>query len=353
MRRALTPLLVLLLAAGCVGDDDEPTPSPSPTPATTSAAPAPTATPSRAALPASVVGRLHIGRSLEGPGFPGGWTVAFGSVWVPEGHLGQLTRFDVRTGAPTVIKIGEPSKDPAGMDPHAVALAGDRIAVTSRAAHAVALVDPATNQVATTVDVGVAAYGIAVVGDTVWASDFENGEVTRASIRTGKVVRRSQADGPEGIVATPSAAFVASETGALFRVDATTGAVLAVPGVGGGNIETVAFGGGSVWALDKAQGLVFRVDPTTSRVLAKVRVPLGESADAGIAFGGGQAWVLGGPAGQSVHGISASTNKVGVRASLPVGTALCAFGAGRVWTISGEAASDGDEILGLDPAKLS
>ncbi|MDP9182089.1 MAG: hypothetical protein M3P04_04855 [Actinomycetota bacterium] len=319
----------------------------------TSVAPTPKPTVSRAALPPAVTRRLHVGRSLGGPGFPGGWVVAFGSVWVPEGQTGQLTRFDQQTGSPTVIKVGDPAKDPAGVDPNAAVAAGDRIAVTSRAAKAVALVDPATSAVVGTVDVGVAAYGIAVQGDTVWATDFENGLVTRASIRTGKVVGRTQVPGPEGVVATASAAWVASETGALYRVDVTTGAALAVPGVSGGNLETLAFGAGSVWALDKMAGVVYRVDPTTSRVKAKVPVVLGEQADAGICFGAGTLWVVGSPAGRNVLGISASTNRLATGASLPVSTQSCAFGGSLVWTISGESSSDGDEILGIDPRKLS
>lgn len=354
IRRALPLLVALVAACGGSGGAASPSPpSPSPSVAPTSVAPTATATPSLTALPASVTTRLHAGRDLGEPTFPGGYLVAFGSVWVPEGQGGQLTRFPVAGGTPVVVKVGDPTKDEQGIDPGAVTLAGSRVAVASRAAHAVALVDPATNMVVGSTDVGIAPYAIAVQGDTVWASDYDNGVVVRASLRTGKVVGRSKVRGPEGIVATPAAAFVASETGSLFRVDATTGAALAVPGVSGGNIETLASGGGSVWALDKIQGNVYRVDPRTSRVLAKVAAPLADPAAAGITFGAGTLWVVGGPAGRSVMGISASTNQITVRASLPVGTFSCVFGSSLLWTFSGESASDGDEILGLDPRKLS
>jgi YVTN family beta-propeller protein len=299
-----------------------------------------------------VTTRLHAGRDLGEGVFPGGYLVAFGSVWVPEGQHGQVTRFPVAGGQSVVIKVGDPAKDQHGLDPGAVTLAGERVAVSSRAAHAVVLVDPTTDAVVTSVDVGIAPYGIAVEGDAVWATDYDNGVVVRSSVRTGKVVKRTSVSGPEGVVATGAAAFVATETGSLVRVDATTGASLAVPGVSGGNIETLASGGGSVWALDKVGGNVYRVDPTTNRLLAKVAVALSDPAAAGITFGAGTLWVVGGPAGPSVLGIRASTNKVAVRASLPVGVFSCAFGSSLLWTFSGESASDGDEVLGLDPRKL-
>jgi sugar lactone lactonase YvrE len=349
-RRALT-VIVLAVTTAC-GGSEAGTAGPSPS----SAAPTPTATatatPSLASLPAAVTTRVHVGHKLGGPGFPGGWVVAFGSVWVPEGDAGRLTRFALPTGEQTVIEIGDPSKDVAGIDPQAAAVAGERIAVTDRAAKAVALVDPATNAVAATVEVGVAAYAIAVDGDTVWATDYEGGTVVRASARTGKVIGTSQVPGPEGAVAANGAAWVASETGAVYRVDATNGAAAVVPGTTGGNIETMALGGGAVWALDKQAGKVFRVDPRSGRTVAAVKVVLGEQADAGICFGAGTAWVIGSPAGRNVLGISAATNRVAVQATLPVGTQSCAFGGSLVWTFSGESASDGDEVLGLDPRKL-
>lgn len=354
MNRRVFPLLALLLAACGQGSDTTASPSqpPSPTTASPSASVGPTAAPSLAALPRFVTARLHAGRDLGEPVFPGGYLVAFGSVWVPEGQSGQVTRFPVDGRTPVVIKVGDPSQDPQGLDPGAATLAGDRVAVANRAAHAVTLVDPTTNSVAGTVDVGIAPYGIAVQGKTVWATDYDNGVVVQASTSTGKVVRRSKVGGPEGVVATSAAAFVATETGSLVRVDAGTGAVRPVPGVQGGNIETLAFGGGSVWALDKIQGDVYRVDPTTSRVLAKVHITLADPAAAGITYGAGTVWVVGGPAGPSVVGIRAATNKVGVRASLPVGSFSCVYGSNLLWTFSGESASDGDEILGIDPSKL-
>jgi YVTN family beta-propeller protein len=242
--------------------------------------------------------------------------------------------------------------------------------------HAVAVIDPSTNEVTTAVSVGTSPGPLAFEprSHSVWVGNLDDDSVTRIDsrpIRTGRTVAIGER--PVGLAAGDGTVWVAGATrtrpfvtvrridarfdkvhspipieslpeggasialgrrslwiapsfGLLTRLDAATGRVRGPRIDAGHSPGTVASNGHTVWVADKAAAVVSRIDPSTG---VPHPIPVaGGPAD--IALGAGAAWVTLSyddsvaridPATGSVK----STIRVGRR---PVGVAV---GAGSVW----------------------
>ena len=89
-----------------------------------------------------------------------------GSLWLPLDQ-GAVVRLDAATGAEQARTfIGDPGAVELHTDPHAVAVAGDGAWVASAAAHAIALIDPATNAVGRQIKLDVEPYALVIEGRT-------------------------------------------------------------------------------------------------------------------------------------------------------------------------------------------
>ena len=156
---------------------------------------------------------------------------------------------------------------------------------------------------------GIGPGGLAVVGgsmgDTVWASDPQRGEVVRIDGNARRVVGRIGVPGrPTRLAATDRAVWVigtGDDGGSLWRIDPRTNAVVTrirlafIP-------KRVVLGAGSVWVTGNRRsdghgretgGTVLRIDPATNRVAD--RIDLGDVAADGIVVAHGLVWVAASP----------------------------------------------------------
>lgn len=158
-----------------------------------------------------------------------------------------------------------------GTSPDAVAVAPPTVVA----------VDPRTDRVVATIDVGSRPLSLAVNADGLWVGDGRDGTVSRIDPTTRRVVRTIGIGAPAvDMAADDEGVWVATGGfGAVLRVDADTNAVvrrvepgedddLVVP-----TISSVAVADGTVWA--GALGGVVRIDARTGEV--RDRIALGES----------------------------------------------------------------------------
>jgi hypothetical protein len=179
-------------------------------------------------------------RTIHVGGVPDRVVVGAGAVWVGDG--GQISRIDPTTdrvervsGAATPIAVGAGALWARGHD---------RV-------HTIVRIDPATNQVVATIDLGVDPGTIAVDGSDVWVAD---------------------------------------PAGTIVRIDATSNTVRARIWIGSLTFGIVA-GPTVVWvsgrSFDDRHAMLWRVDPATNTVVAAITTPVncGElAADAGFTW---------------------------------------------------------------------
>ena len=236
----------------------------------------------------------------------------------------------------------------------------------------VALIDPQSNSVVDTVQVGARPRGVAVGEGSVWVANLDDKTLSRIDAATHDLVRTITLDAtPTGVAVGLGAVWVANGlVGTVVRVDTTTnepvepidvtfrstagtvavgeGAVWAAFGTGevgritpssskvslgvaGSSPSAVTVGEGSVWVANASDATVSRMNPRTVSVVATITVGRRPS---GVALGDGSLWVSN-EADDSVHRIdTASSSTI---ATIPVGdgpTAI-AYGAGSVWVANG------------------
>jgi YVTN family beta-propeller protein len=231
-----------------------------------------------------------------------------------------------------------------GAAPAQVAAGSGSLWVVSPSSETVSRIDPATEHVVQTIDVGGGPSGIAYGGRAVWVANSLDGTVSRIDPGTNRVV----ATIPIGNIPTAVAAGFGSiwitNAGDLSvtRLDARTGRPLkTIPtgDVGRG----IAVGPDAVWVSDDATGRVSRIDPRTNEVTDRVTAGSGASA---LAFGSGALWVANRLAGT----VSRIDPHAAVEARVvPVGGAPSgmAIARGRVW-VSDET---GGRIVAIDPRR--
>ena len=242
--------------------------------------------------------------------------------------------------------------------------------------HAVAVINPSTNEVTTAVSVGTSPGPLAFEpqSHSVWVGNLDDDSVTRIDsrpIRTGRTVaigerpvglaagegtvwvagatrtrpfvtvRRIDArfdkvqspipieslpEGGASIALARRSLWIAPSFGLLTRLDAATGRVREPRIDAGHSPGTVASNGHTVWVADKAAAVVSRIDPSTG---VPHPIPVaGGPAD--IALGAGAAWVTLAYE-DSVARIDPATGSV--KSTIPVGRRPVgvAVGAGSVW----------------------
>jgi YVTN family beta-propeller protein len=274
-----------------------------------------------------------------------------------------------------------------------VVLAGgadDSAAPLTDDSHAIAVIDPATNEVTTAASVGTNPGPLAYEPESrsLWVANLDDESVTRIHLRplrTGRTIPIGQppaglaAGGgavwvagvsraasfvtarridprfdtagrpvrvesfPEGgasIALGPNAVWVAPEFGRLTRLDPGTGRARGTGLDAGQSATAVAADRRAVWTADGPGGVISRIDPSTG---APQPFPVaGGPAD--IAIGAGAVWVSA-ALDDSVARIDPDT--VSVRRTIPVGRrpAGVAVGAGAVWV-----ANSGDGTVSrIDP----
>jgi YVTN family beta-propeller protein len=217
--------------------------------------------------------------------------------------------------------------------------------------HAVAVIDPATNQVTTAASVGTSPGPLAFEPESgsLWVGNVDDESVTRVDldpVRTSKTI--SIGERPSGLAASYGAVWVttasrASPYATARRIDArfdTAARPVRVESLPRETRASVALGAGSLWVAPSL-GRLTRLDPATGRVS-------GPSIDAGptpsaIATGAGAVWV-----GDSHAGVVSRVDpRTEIAESIPVAgnPTDIAVSSGAVWVTL---ALD-DEVARIDP----
>ena len=239
---------------------------------------------------------VHVGKH------PAGMAIAAGSLWVTNDVDNTVTRVDPAAGTVTGTIALRGKGYP---DPTFTAVGGDALWLLARNG-TVSKIDLQSGELVATLSVPGDALGIALVGDSVWVTSFDEYRCNKTCFsRLSRIDTRSN-----------------RATG-TFTVPTPTG---------------MAFGVGSLWIVNHRAATVTRFDPRRARVIATIRVRIGhESPFEGperIATGLGAVWVSH-PAQDVVTRIDPRTNKVVARIRFPKGSApvFLAIGAESVWTV--------------------
>ena len=218
--------------------------------------------------------------------------------------------------------------------------------------NSVAVIDAKTNELVTTVPVGIRPGPIAAGGGFVWVGNLQDRNLSKLGAQ-GTVVRTIPLDGrtPTGLAFGAGAVWVAhGRLGELSRVDPQFGQVTkTVEAAGRGPYSTngsVTTDVGSVWAVFGDSTLA-RVDPNDVRVTGST---LAGGAPAGVVVGSGSVWVSNSDSA-NVQRFSPVTFEEGPLKVIPVGRrpSGLAFGEGAIWVaITGD-----DLVTRIDPGSYA
>jgi virginiamycin B lyase len=210
--------------------------------------------------------------------------------------------------------------------------------VSNKPKDSVSRLDPKTNTVAATVQVGKApCSGVAAGFGSLWVPNCGDQTMSRVDLKTNTVtatIKTTIGNSEGGIVAGAGSVWLMTDAkGTLARFDPATNAVVAEIYVAPGSYG-LAFGEDAVWVTSTEHSTVARVDPRTNLVVETI--PVGKSPRF-IAAGGGAVWTLNQGDG-SVSRIDPKTNKVvaTIEVGVPGPGGEIAVGEGSVWVTAFE-----------------
>jgi hypothetical protein len=151
--------------------------------------------------------------------------------------------------------------------------------------------DPVTGRVTAQIHPVGPVYGNAFAFGALWTTDYDGDLVHRYDLRTGDHEQLAVGPGPDAILATSDAIWVADHRGdSLERIDPATRSISAVQvrdSSGRGGPGAMVEAGGLVWVAVPIPGLVVAVDPVTMSVRRSERVamiPCGAAALAEVVW---------------------------------------------------------------------
>lgn len=151
--------------------------------------------------------------------------------------------------------------------------------------------DPTTGRVTARIQPVGPVYANTIAFGALWTTDYDNDVVNRYDLQTGTHEQLAVGPGPDSIMATKDAIWIADHRGdSLERIDPATRRITAVqvrdaPGRGGPGAMTVA--GGQIWVAVPIPGLIVAVDPETMTAVRSERVtmfPCGAVASGGVVW---------------------------------------------------------------------
>ena len=284
-----------------------------------------------------------------------GLAVGADAVWIAGGRAGTVARLDPSTNQLlATIQVAEPW--PACDRCWAtVAARGDAVwAAMDRAGPVVARIDPASNRVSETIDVGVLPSALTVDDNgALWLTATLEDAVVHVDPRVAGAVARTPVHLPRGIVAGQDAVWVTAwkpgANGQLVRIDPRTGVVLATISVGH-EPGALAVADVDVWVANEADHTLSRIDTHTNTVAATIPVV---HLPVGMAIGADAVWVASRGSAllspPTLSRIDPSSNTVvettPLEGTAPIGMAA---GAGRLWVAS----RNPDAVVQIGPVPL-
>lgn len=282
--------------------------------------------------PPAIIATIPVGRQP--------WDLAFGagSIWVPNGGDGTVSRIDPATNeVVATIEISPTSDD----SPVSVAVRGNAVWVTSAADQTLVRIDPATNQIVQTIPVtsgdggALALDGLAVGEQALWVTGLTP-EVIRIDPTSGEVVARIQVDnsGAFKIALTETALWVQSRT-TIYRIDPATNEIVAaieVPDEFG--LLGIAASETSVWSGGRTLSRIYRVDPATNQLVATLEP--GMENPVAFALTDDSVWIASNTLSlsngeNSLLQIDLASNEIVGRLPLDVNSMGITAGEGSVW----------------------
>lgn len=234
---------------------------------------------------------------------------------------------------------------PVGIRPGAVVFGGGAIWVGILEDKSLTRIDPASRTVVRTVSLDATPTGVAFGARSVWVAHGLTGQLSRVDpqfggIRTFDVARTSLRSISGGVATGARAVWVVYGDATFARLDSRSERV--ETSFAGARPTAVVEGGGAVWVVSSGDSTVYRFNPTTFLAGPIGRTNVGRRST-GIAFGHGAVWVTS-SGDDVVTRIHPSTNST---LQIPVGDepAAVAVGADAVWVAN---AGDGT-VSRIDP----
>jgi serine/threonine-protein kinase len=194
-------------------------------------------------------------------------------------------------------------------------------------------IDPRTNQLAATLDVGGDPTGVAVGKQGVWVIQLDENRITKVDPSRDSVLATSSSPGPKSIAAGGGFVWVVNRDDTVSQLLPVTAAhVLEVPVPE--TTELVTFGARAVWVASPGTGVVARIDPQSAEVSDTLDVAVEIGLLRQIAAGAEAVWVSTSDVladDFSVLRIDPATSRVTSRTPVRRGAAGIAAGAGAVW----------------------
>ena len=254
---------------------------------------------------------------------PSNIAVGEGAIWMLNTEDETVTRVDPATGE--VAGTLEPPDRPTDIAAGGGALwFGTGAGFDANWTHRVSRVDPETGEVTRTVELpdstgevdGTISEGFPMIayGDgAVWAINPDQ-TISRIDPATGRIVAKVPApeSGARMLAAGDAGVWVLGFGNALTRIDPRTNRLDEPVEVGANSLTGIAVGGGSVWAGSE-EGLLWRIEPAPRPLTRTIDVGAGVRY---LAFGAGSVWAANWNDG-TVSRVDPATNAVTAR--IPVG----------------------------------
>jgi YVTN family beta-propeller protein len=261
------------------------------------------------AVPPYVAATVSVGRS------PSGVAIDPSGIWVTNWWDNTLSRISPTTNAVLAVV---PIDLTATQGPEAIASGAGSLWVTATDDDAngdplpgvVKRIDPATGATLATIPVGKSPFDIDVSPGAVWVANYDGGSVIRIDPATNQVVTTIAIPNASGVTVGLGAVWVVSGDGKVTRIDPGTNQIVTtIPTQATG--AYIATGNGAVWVTSpgdagQSNGSLSRIDPATNQVVANT--PLGSNPQE-LAVSGTNVWIgmFGEP---TVVRVSANTNAV-------------------------------------------
>jgi YVTN family beta-propeller protein len=168
-------------------------------------------------------------------------------------------------------------------------------------------------------------------GEDLWVVGYYPLTVTKIDPRTNAVLATyNVGPSPAAVAFDGTDIWVARDNGSLLRLDRATGAVKATVAIQGGAYAMI-FDGTSIWVSSTSYDTVQKIDRSTNTVTATIPVP---GVPRALASDGTGIWVTGQTA-NSVSKIDAATNSLLFTIPLPGESWGIVFDGSAVWVTSG------------------
>ena len=183
----------------------------------------------------------------------GAFGVADLELWIASESTHTLLRYRPDSGQPPVeipLPLGEPK---------AVVMYADAVWVAIDGANVLVRVDPATNQVTDTIDVGPRPHSVAVGFGSLWITDHGVAWLVRVDPTAVAIVKKVEKVGLNvGVTTTADSVWAATPNG-IAEVDPASNGVVRTFDWGPSDYHDIAAAAGSVWVTDVKAHSVYEV----------------------------------------------------------------------------------------------